>query len=84
MQYQQSYFEPINQLIAPKFKFDDKGNLIGLNLPLNFSKKEKNLLLSYLWKIQVNRAFILRLYPQIEEKIIKLREEIQKELKDNQ
>lgn len=83
MQYQQSYFEPINQLIAPKFKFDDKGNIIGLNLPLNFSTEEKNLLLSYLWKIQVNRAFILRLYPQIEEKIIKLRAAIQKELKDN-
>ena len=81
MQYQDNYFEAINSRIAPNFQFDDKGNLIGMKLPLEINEKDKNILQSYLWKIRVNRDFILRFYTQIEGRIINLREDILKELK---
>lgn len=80
MQYQENYFEAINNRIAPALQFDEKGNPVGIDLPLEISAEEKNKLLSYLWKIQVNRAFILSFYNEIEGKIIKLREEIDREL----
>lgn len=80
MQYQENYFEAINRRIAPALQFDEKGNPVGIDLPLELSNEEKNILLSYLWKIQFNRIFLLRFYADVEEKIIKLREEIDREL----
>ncbi len=81
LQFQKNYFHEINKLIAPKFQYDLKGNISGLEMPLNINKTERNILLSYLWKIQVNRKFILQYYSQVDEKINTLREEIEKELK---
>ncbi|MFT5166045.1 MAG: hypothetical protein ACI8P3_001276 [Saprospiraceae bacterium] len=81
MQFQENYFEKINNKIAPNFKFDDKGDIVGIKLPLKIREAEKNILLSYLWKIQVNRNFILRFYSQSEEKLIQLRKKIEKNLK---
>ncbi len=79
MQYQESYFEEINKKIAPSFEFDKQGNIVGINLPLSINEAEKNILLSYLWKIRMNREFILRYYSQVEEKLIQL----QKKIKEN-
>lgn len=81
LQFQENYFQEINKLIAPKFQYDKKGDIIGLELPLDINKSEKNILLSYLWKIQMNRKFILKSYADVEEKIKKLSKEIEKELK---
>lgn len=81
MQYQESYFEEINKKIAPNFEFDQKGDIIGIKLPLIINEAEKNILLSYLWKIQGNRNFILRFYSKTEEKLIQLRKKIKKNLK---
>jgi len=80
MQYQENYFEVINRQIAPHFQFDERGTITGIDIPLIINDDEKNILLSYLWKIGLNRYFILRFYTQIEEKIVKLREEIEQEL----
>lgn len=81
MQYHENYFKEINDKIAPNFKFDDKGNLIGLKLPLEIDKEEKNILLSYLWKIQANRYFLLQYYSKTEEKLIRLQKKIKESLK---
>jgi len=81
MQYHKSYFAEINKLVAPNFIFNDKGNLIDMSLPLQINADEKNILLSYLWKIQENRNFILQYYSQMEEKIMKLSAKIEKYLK---
>lgn len=81
MQYQESYFEEINKKIAPSFKFDKQGNIVGINLPLIINEAEKNILLSYLWKIRMNREFILRYYSQVEEKLIQLQKKITENLK---
>ena len=80
MQYQENYFKAINQRVAPHFQFDDQGNLVGIKLPLNLKEEEKQILLSYLWKIQVNRNFILRYYAQTEKKLIELRNKIEAKL----
>lgn len=81
LQFQENYFHEINKLIAPKFQYDLKGDISGLELPLGINKSERNILLSYLWKIQINRKFILQSYADVEGKIYKLSKEIEKELK---
>jgi len=83
MQYQENYFEYINSKVAPNLEFNDKGNIIGIKLPLNISNSEKNILLSYLWKIQMNRQFIISFYSQTEEKLIQLQKKIEDNLNDN-
>lgn len=81
MQYLENYFDEINNKIAPNFKFDEKGAPVDIKLPLKMSKDEKNILLSYLWKMKFNRNFVLEFYDQVEESILKLKEEIEEELK---
>jgi len=81
MQYHKSYFTEINRHVAPNFTFDDKGNIVDMKIPLQTNADEKNILLSYLWKIQTNRHFILQSYVPVEEKIIELRAKIEKYLK---
>ena len=80
LQFQENYFKEINRFLAPKFQFDAKGDISGLKLPIKINKSDKNLLLSYLWKIQLNRRFALRYYSEVEGKISALRKEIEEEL----
>ena len=80
MQYQENYFVAINNKVAPNFEFDEKGNIAGMQLPLSIDEAEKNILLSYLWKIQMNRQFILSFYAQTEGKLIQLREKIERNI----
>lgn len=81
MQYFKNYFPEITKRVAPNFIFDDKGDIINIKTPLQISDAEKNILLSYLGKIEFNRNFTLKAYIQLENKIIKLREKIEKHLK---
>jgi hypothetical protein len=76
MQFQESYFKEINTDLAPNFKVDENGNIIGIDLPLNISDDRKKILLLYLWKIQTNRSFILKYYSDIESKIIEIQKNI--------
>lgn len=80
MQFQENYFKDFNKSIAPNFEFDDLGNISKINLPLEISPQDQKIILSYLWKIQINRIFILRYYLGMEEKIQDLRERIEKEI----
>lgn len=79
-QFQENYFMRINDMIAPNLIFDIKGNLKSIALPLKLSKTEKNLMLSYLWKIQINRYFIMSSYDEVKMKIEQLIEQIKQEL----
>ena len=81
MQFQDSYFDYFNRVLAPLFRFDDKGNMINIDLPINLPEAERKILLTYLWKIQVNRSFILRYYGDIENKVSQVQKKIEKELK---
>lgn len=80
LQFQENYFHEINRIIAPKFEYNLKGEVSGIELPFNLNKSERNILLSYLWKIQNNREFILKAYSEVENKINHLSIEIEKEL----
>lgn len=82
MQFQQSYFKEINAYISDKFEFDGNGRIINISVPLKLSTTEEKTFLSYLWKIEMNRKFILRYYSEIENKINHLKEHIQRELQN--
>lgn len=79
MQFQKSYYNTINNIVAPYFFFDENGQ-IGIQSPLRLSTTEKNILLSNIWKIQVNRNFILDYYAQVENRITQIISHIEEEL----
>lgn len=81
MQYQVSFFHEINNILAPHLIFNEEGNLKGIELPLEISASEKKLLLSYLWKIEANRQFIMHYYyVDIEKKVNDVLTRIEQEL----
>lgn len=80
IQFQENYFRDFNRAVAPHFVFDEKGNITGINTPFRMSESEKKILLSYLWKIDLNRRFIMHLYEQVKLKIQDLRNEIERDL----
>lgn len=48
LQFQENYFEQLNQLIAPNFVFNAKGSITSLKLPLELTEQERNIALSIL------------------------------------
>ncbi len=68
MQYHTSFFQPINDILSPYFTFTEGGQ-IQIEVPLNLTPQNKQLLLSYLWKIETNRNFVQQFYGDIENKI---------------
>jgi hypothetical protein len=82
-QFFDSYFFKINEKIAPNIKFDSIGNIKDINLPLNINSYERNILLSYLWKIQMSRMEREFAGKSLKKKINTLYREIYKELKND-
>lgn len=80
LQFQKNYFKEINRFIAPNLQYNSQGNITGLQTPLGLPTADRKLLLSYLWKIEINRNFILGFYAQLERDIIELRTDISAEL----
>lgn len=80
LQLHDSYFAEFNKIIAPNFKFDTTAKLVGVNFPLKISESERNILFVDLWKIKVNRMFILQEYATVRENIKKLKKQISEEL----
>lgn len=81
MQFQENYFNEINEELAPNFKIDSNGNITGIDLPIKIQEDKRNILLLYLWKIQSNRIFILQYYSEIEKKINEIIQNIDIEIK---
>ena len=81
LQFQENYFKEINNSISRDLKFNEEKLIIGINIPLTIEENEEKKILTYLWKIQSNRNFILQYYSDVESKIEKLRTEIKKEIK---
>ncbi|QCK16520.1 hypothetical protein [Mangrovivirga cuniculi] len=75
-----SYYENFNKSIAPNFEFDEEGNLIDIKLPLEITTADHKILLSNLWRIEVNRRFILAIYEQVQQNIDNLVTRINSEL----
>lgn len=81
MQFQNNYYKELNSIISPYFIFDKSGNINNIKLPIDLNKINKNTFMTYLWKIEVNRNFILLYYSELEEKTKKLISNIKTELK---
>lgn len=80
-QLHESYFREFNTVMAPNFNIDRNGVFPSIRLPVKISESEKKILIVDLWKIQVNRLFILKFYFDVEKNIKNLQSEIEKELK---
>lgn len=75
------HFNPlIDELIAPALQFNEGGGVASINLPLNLSEGDRARLLYGLWRISLNRHFLLGRYDNAERSIDRLRERIQREL----
>lgn len=81
LQFQENYFNEINKYIAPSFIFDTMHVIKGIDLPMNLSQKDKNIFLSYLWKIDVNRKFMLHYYSEVETKIYDLKTQLDHQIR---
>ena len=80
MQFDENYFKEFNKNLAPNFQFDADQNIIGVDFPIQIPSEQKKILLLYIWKIQKNRTFIMQYYSEIEKKINKTLENINREL----
>lgn len=80
MQFHENYFPQINQALGPDIQFNEADGPWGINLPLSLSESEKNVLWLYLWRMQLNRQFILNYYNEIEAKIDRVHQNILKEI----
>lgn len=78
-QFHTSYFNQINDLIFPYYRFDEQGN-IQINLPLQLSKNEQTKLGAIFWKIKMNRNFILSYYREVTDKTQALISHIEEEV----
>ncbi len=81
LQFQENYFKEINKSISQNLQFNEDKLLTGISTPLKLNQREEKILLTYLWKIQSNRNFILQYYSEVERKIEKLKTAIEDELK---
>lgn len=81
MQFQENYFVEINKSLAPNFQFDNNKKITGINLPLKISLDEEKIILLYLFKIQMNRDYILEFYSEVEKKVTEVQKQILIEIK---
>lgn len=77
LQFHENYFHEINRIIAPNLTFDKNNKISGVKTPLEITAEEKKLLLSYLWRIRVNRVFILQYAADVEKKIKLIRSSLE-------
>ena len=75
-QFHDSYFQNINDILVPYMVFNKNQKLVGIEWPLQLSKVEKKEIMSYLWKIEVNRRVILSFYPEIIDNVKDIRSKI--------
>lgn len=80
MQFNDTYFHAINEILAPHLVFDAGGQLVSIRQPLRLPAGQRSRLLSYLWRIESNRRYTLREYQSIEDKIVQLISDIEQEL----
>lgn len=82
MQFQENYFHVFNAAIAPSFIYDANGRMVDVDRPLSLSLSDKNLIMSYLWKIELNRTFVMHYYEEVKQSIADLSKDIEMELGD--
>ena len=81
IQFNKTYFHRINDILADFMIFDKKGNLKSLKQPLQLSTRDKNLLMSYLLRIETNRNLLEMYYLRVEKKVKALVKVLDKTIK---
>lgn len=69
MEYHQSYYAEFNTALAPYVRFDAKGTPSSLHTPIVLPAAERDRLLVLLWKLDINRRFVLHYYTEVEKRI---------------
>jgi len=82
MQSFKSFFGPINDALSPYMEFDEQGNLVAFNTPVDLEPANYNAIMSYLWRIENNRKFKMARYHLVEQKVQQLIDAIESELED--
>ena len=80
-QFHESYFEGFNAVISPHLEFDSLGTIVGVDT-VPFTEVEQKALLSIIWKVEVNRNFILKTYSGVEAKIENIQTRIEAEIRE--
>lgn len=78
-----NYFIEINNIIAPYLKFDASGNIVGLHKLSNINNDDKQIILSYLWKIELSRDERMQANNGLARNIKAVKELIDSELNKN-
>lgn len=78
VQFFKTYNHDFNTILAPHFQFLPNGQTT-ISYPLKLTPREKNILLLHLWRIRVNRLFVLSYYEEIQAKIERVAADIEKE-----
>jgi len=83
MQDFQNFFKPTNDIIHSNLLFDEKGNIVGIQPSKNISENDKKALLSYFWRMEINKKFKIMRYNGIIEKLKELEKNIDVEIKND-
>ncbi|HTO14640.1 MAG TPA: hypothetical protein VLZ83_02670 [Edaphocola sp.] len=78
-----NYFKRFNSILLQYMVFDDKGNLTELLPARNIEKEKKNEILSYLWRMELERNFKLFRYDGVLEHLNLVKTSIEKELEND-
>lgn len=78
-QFHDSYFANFNDIVAPHLEFDAPNSITGIDT-IPFTQLEQKKVLSYMWKVRMNRLFILSAYSGLETKIGRIQKQIAEEI----
>jgi hypothetical protein len=80
MQFHDSYFKTLNDILAPSFEFSSSGRIMGISSPIQINENERAIVRSIILRIYKNRLFVLQYYAQLEYKLKHLQNSIEFEL----
>ena len=80
MQYNETYFDPMNDILAEYLEFDEAGQISAMNQPVSLTLQERNKIMVYLQRMEFNRNFILGQYLNVKDRVSALIEDINQEL----
>ena len=80
LKFHENYFKEINHHVSPNLIFDEQGEILSIQLPLNLTESEQKKMLSYLWKIKNERHLILYYNARLLQNVLRLQTNIEKKI----
>jgi len=72
MQFTRLFFHKIHGPLSEYYKMDAHGLISDLDYPIQLSSIEKNRILQYIKRIEINRNFMIKTYQDIKQKAVEL------------